>query len=444
MSFRCRPLTLAAAALATACSAAPAGPGEPLGTTAEPIIDGVASGASQNFVVLVVHPVSDTEAYECSGTLLTPRLVLTARHCVTQTADFGFSCDSSGNGSSGGAIGADFAPSSLQIFTGTTRPDPSANPAATGVKLYHDNATNLCNHDLALIGLGVAIPGADIAQIRLASKVTGGEKLTSVGWGVTATTASPETRQQLAGVSIIAVGPHTDPTNGDDVAPNEFEVGQSICQGDSGGPGLDGQTGAVVGVVSRGGNGATPDPNNPASTCESSAGLPALNYYTQTTAFANMIRAACADVGEDPWVEGGPDPRLAPFGGACMQGSDCQSNLCFASGSSSSGTCTQDCSSTACPSGYTCATTGGSQVCVEPSNTSGGGGGKSSKGCAVAGGAVDGGACAGWGWMALSTGVAMAGRRRRHTATAAAAPSRASTRRAPKRSRCPDTTLRRR
>jgi MYXO-CTERM domain-containing protein len=216
-------------------------------------------------------------------------------------------------------------------------------------------------------------------------------------------------RQQLGGVSIVAVGPHSD-TMGFDVPPNEFDVGQSICQGDSGGPALDGTSGAIVGVVSRGGNGLMPDPNNPAATCESDPGAPALNYYTQTAAFAAQIREACTEAGQDPWVEGGPDPRLAPFGGTCAQGSDCQSNLCFAGGSGLTSTCTQDCSSTACPTGYTCATTGGQQVCVTPGAAATGGGGKSSKGCAVS--ASPAGATPLLGWAVFGLVLAAGARRR--------------------------------
>ena len=129
------------------------------------------------------------------------------------------------------------------------------------------------------------------------------------------------------GVSVVEVGPFSDPS-GFDVAPNEFDVGESICQGDSGGPALDATTGAVIGVVSRGGNGTNPTATDPSSGCVNDPGAPAVNYYSQTLAFASVINQAYSDSGQAPWLEGGPDPRLGAGGATCAQNSDCQSNDC--------------------------------------------------------------------------------------------------------------------
>jgi Trypsin len=250
---------LFAAAFAGACSSNPLdSKGEPVGTTSEPIINGFDSVASQNFVVLVVHPISDTNYYECSGTLVAPNLVLTARHCVSATEDVGFTCNSSGVGSSGGDIGADFDPMSILIFTGLTRPTDYGSPMAYGAQVFHDTSTNLCNHDLALIGLSqsLSVPSSNIAALRLSPLPTSGETITAVGWGVTTSTESPVTRQQRTDIPILNVGPYTDP-DGNDVAPNEFDDGESICEGDSGSPALD-SSNAVIGVASRGGNNTAP------------------------------------------------------------------------------------------------------------------------------------------------------------------------------------------
>jgi MYXO-CTERM domain-containing protein len=91
------------------------------------------------------------------------------------------------------------------------------------------------------------------------------------------------------------------------LATNEFEVGLSICQGDSGGPAISETTGAIVGVVSRGGN------------CTDTSG----HIYTSLTAFASVFQAAFALAGGAPVDESGTaPPPLADAGGGGGTGVD--------------------------------------------------------------------------------------------------------------------------
>lgn len=352
-----------------ACSLSSSNPTERIGRTDEPIIGGTDSASSQNFVVFIVHPVADSPGYvyECSGILVAPNLVLTARHCVSDTLDQTFTCDSGGVGSSGGAVGADFAPSSLWIFTGLEAPAQSSlassSASAVGVRLFHDDATNLCNHDVALIGLDRFIPSTDAesATLRLDSKPSHGELFTAVGWGLTSSNQAPSVRQQRARVPILHIGPYSN-SDGEEVPPNEFDVGEVVCEGDSGSPALD-ETNAVIGVASRGGNDLTPMPDDLAASCE---GADTLNLYSQTAAFKEVILGAFKAMGQTPDVAG-----RAPFGSFCKTSSECSSNVCIGSGDA--GYCTQACSTFApCPGGHTCDTVSGQQLCKESPSSSGG------------------------------------------------------------------------
>ncbi len=352
---------LALIALAgAACSSSPdSGSVEeaPSGVTSSKIINGKTSPSSQDAVIMLIH--TDLKSYfaSCSGTLIAPNLVLTARHCVSTTTDAAFGCDSNGNlapGSTGGKVGSDFDPKDLYVFTGNKRPafdQGKVNAQAHGQKIFHDDSKILCSHDLSLVLLDTSIDGAQILPVRLDGPPKDGELMTAVGWGVTTAESIPATRQQRTDIKVQHVGPYE--KGFDQVGPNDFEVGESICSGDSGGPSISQDTNAVMGVVSRGGNGQS-DPNNPAVGC---TGADTMNDYTQTAPFKDLILQAYSEAGQDPWNEGGPDPRLAKLGGDCSADTDCQSNMCVDS------KCSQDCSTDACPDGYTCQSDGDRKVC---------------------------------------------------------------------------------
>lgn len=353
-----------------ACSSAGNAPGvdskstgaaEDVGRVASPVIKGKNSDASQDDVILLVHfdPTSNNVG-ACSGTLLSDKVILTARHCVADT-DESAACDVNGMPLAQGAVRGNHPASTLYVFVGANRPDfntGNVTPDGQGAKILDDGGTNLCNHDIAMVILKEPIKNAKIAQIRLDSPIVKTDVLTAVGWGVTDTTPEPMTRQQRGGIKIEGIGP--DATTQLPLPPNEFQVGESICSGDSGGPAFA-STGAIVGIVSRGGNNTQPDPNNPSATC-----IGAENIYTKVAPFKSFIVKGLASVGAEPWEEGGPDPRLAKTDAACTAASDCRSNLCVADPTQAGATtCAQDCSAdpSACPDGQTCTTVDSAQIC---------------------------------------------------------------------------------
>jgi V8-like Glu-specific endopeptidase len=320
-----------------------------VGRASSPIIKGTTSTADQDAVVLIVlHDSSGQIKGTCSGTLVAPNLVLTARHCVSDT-DEGALCTMAGVALQQGAARGDLNPSDLSIYTGVDAVQSADNPskaAARGKQFVHEKVSTICNADLSFIVLDTAVNGR-VAALRLTGGTREGEVLTAVGWGITETNNLPGSRQQRTNVAVQAVGPVTlDAQSQIGLGNSEFLVGESICSGDSGGPTLSSK-GAVVGVVSRGGGGGSgaPDPNNPSAGC---IGNSVFNFYTHLSQKAALVADAFAAAGAQPRTEGDP-PGLA-VGEKCTTDLDCSSDAC------SKGTCERR-----CDTGTTCAST---EVCV--------------------------------------------------------------------------------
>lgn len=395
------PLALVAS-LTTACSAAPDPAGEAVGASSGRIINGVASGPDDDFTVAIYQTdASGAVMGACTGSLVAENLVLTARHCVaTMPASQGIRCAGTGATISGAKVGANLDPARLAIATGSTRSINQftgipSGVVAHGAKIYTPPGSTLCNSDIAMIQLDAPIVGAMLVPLRLDAPPVHNERMTSIGWGVVSNTVDfPPTRQRRANVLVQIVGPLGG--SGDGIGPNEFQVGESICEGDSGGPAFAQSSNAVIGVVSRGGNGQAGSQTQPAASC---TGSQASNLYTRVDGWKDFILSCFADSGATAWLEGQPDPRLTPkgaFGDACDSPDNCVSALCIGVGGGTQ--CTQTCDAASpCPSGYSCASVGGQALCAPASATS------SKGGCSVA--PSEGDASSG----ALALGVAVMG-----------------------------------
>lgn len=398
------------AVLAAACSsAAPERATEGGTQTARSaVIAGKNSTSDQDAVVLLVYyDPSAGKVGSCTGTLIAPNLVLTARHCVADTDEYA-ACDAAGEPIAAGEVRGNHKANSMYVFTGKTRPDfysGKIDPAGRGKRILDSGGKNLCNHDIALVVLEAPIADAKILPVRLEGEPRKGETFTAVGWGVTDVSAEPDVRQQRTGIKVQTVGPNDEIQPA--VPPNEFLVGESICSGDSGGPAIAAETGAIIGVVSRGGNATRPDPSDPSSQC-----INAENLYTKISPFKDLIMQGFELAEAEPWIEGGPDPRLLKPGSVCGDAAECRSNLCLpdpeAKGET---TCAEDCSATECPEGLVCKTEGEAQVCRNPNSATNGVNSEKS-GCAAApvGSSSPGGLLA----LGLVGLAVLAGKRRRH------------------------------
>jgi hypothetical protein len=280
-----------------------------VGRAIQPIINGVASGTEHDAVIVLTNFVNGVRRNLCSATLVAPNLVITARHCVSDT-ESSAACTDAGTAITGAAVKADRAPANLAVFVGKNGVAPNseelAGATAIGSKIVVEaSVTTVCNADIAFLVLDKKIEGATYAPIRL-SPPTMAEKVSAVGWGVDETGALPKQREIRSNLSLIGVGPGLYPENPDyGYGNSEFMIGESACSGDSGGPSLSAK-GAVLGVASRAGNGQPRDPNNYATTC---MGAAAHAVYTHLGNHKDLVTRAFQEAGEPIWLEGEPDPR---------------------------------------------------------------------------------------------------------------------------------------
>jgi hypothetical protein len=228
---------LALAALAaTGCSG-----GEALDGARQPIFGG-APDLEDAAVVAVVNFAGG----HCSGSLIAPSLVLTARHCVADTAgkELQVVCGQTA------FVPPDSPGAIFVVPRPTITDDPDDFVAVAEIRVPEDLPDELCGTDVVLLRLKA--PLADITPLepRITEPVTAGESYASVGFGVDEALDDQPSgeRKRLDGLQVQCAG---DACREHEVYGNEWVGSRGACPGDSGGPALDTQ-GRVIGVVSRG------------------------------------------------------------------------------------------------------------------------------------------------------------------------------------------------
>jgi len=216
------------------------------------ITDGELDGTGHPAVVLVLMEVNGAPAFRCSGTLLSPTIVLTAGHCAGEPGEF----------------------SGIRVFAESNVQTDPTYPFAGGPNTYEATAwaahpqfteSAFFLHDVGIIKLANPVPGVsqygtlpgvnslDVLKTRRGQQdVT----FTAVGYGV----------QRINPVFVVAqkvrmvAHPKLNQINGGIVGDYSLLLSNNAstggtCFGDSGGPNFVGTSMVVGGVTSFGLNG---------------------------------------------------------------------------------------------------------------------------------------------------------------------------------------------
>jgi hypothetical protein len=281
-----RLLALTLACLAISC--APSTPVEHTATRSDAIIAGRESGTDQDAVVLLYLA---NRNQTCTGTMVAPNLLVTARHCVGEADEDG--------------VVTDYAPADLRVFVGANALASlrdESEPATRGKALVVAPGKSLYP-DVAFLLLEDALP-TPVAAIRLSAGVGVGETVGVIGYGVDESGERPKVRMQRGGLLVSQIGPGRSGI-GEPIRRGELVFGEAACSGDSGGPAFSADTGALVAIASRVGNGVEPTADSPASFC---VGDEADDIYTDFTPAADLTTHAFAAAGASPVLEDSVSP----------------------------------------------------------------------------------------------------------------------------------------
>jgi hypothetical protein len=399
----------------------------------------------------------------CTGVLLAPNLVATARHCVAELSSTSIDCSSS-------VFGSVWPVSDVFVTTDEVMQPQNRSRFVTVSEIEvptGPNENEVCGNDIALLVLSTSISVPEYVVPTISPPMTAAQyepTVTAIGYGVDTPTdttgTSAGTRRIRENIPLFCIPNDPNPSESSldcfqnaalgwssDFTATEFMSGDSTCEGDSGSgayeqSNFDNGKWVAFGVLSRGGT------STDGQTCvqpiysrfdawgsllisaakdAAAAGgyaLPAWADSSTTGSDASPVSGsmslagAGASHGEGGATSGGATSSgdggeatagSSPDGTPCAGGFECASGACVSTQADAGFVCATSCAGSPCPSNFTCQAT----YCFAAAASKSGGG------CAVTGAPLPTGAGAaspaafGLGFMA--TAIARRRRRRRGT-----------------------------
>ncbi|MCB9555260.1 MAG: S1 family peptidase [Deltaproteobacteria bacterium] len=223
--------------------------GEPRSSSSQSIIGGQ-TDPTLDAVVLVGH--REGQGMMCSGTLVTPDVVLTARHCVAVSPGQGPKCPIDGEGTTLDTL---HAAERILVYAADSLEDPTGHylKVAEILSLPNGATRPICGADVVALVLAQPATIAAVAPL-LDPAVAMGDAITVVGFGESSPLDDKTSGTRKRSVAkVIHVGKRAANIFAGvmSMADDDFALDQGPCGGDSGGPALN-ALGRLVGVMSRG------------------------------------------------------------------------------------------------------------------------------------------------------------------------------------------------